>query len=144
MAWKSNPWCNRKRWSSLAITATGMCLEIWSRGTQWCRIFNSPCCTHRITINGVMYTGKKRYSTTARMVETKKNTMILRKKRPIMLIIQTKRGTSNSTPPQCFIIILVEFTVVSLLYHFRTCVQIHFYTAVLLTSSLGFVGSYRL
>ena len=78
------------------------------------------------------------------MVEVKNNTMILRRKRPIMLIIQTKRGTINKHPLTILLKISVKFTVVCLLYHFRTGIQKHFHAAVQLASSLGFVGSYGL
>ena len=75
MASKSNPWCNKNRWSSLAITATGKWGEILSNETQWwcmVRLFPSANCSpQRINIRGVKNTGTKRKTTTARMVELK-------------------------------------------------------------------------
>ena len=92
MAAKSNPWCNKKRWSSLPITATGRCGEIFSIETQWwCMVRllpSSSCSPQRMNINGVKNTGTKRNTTTERMVEPKNRAAVHRKTLNIFFFIR--------------------------------------------------------
>ena len=80
MASKSKPWCMRNRWSSLAITATGISGLISSSVTHlWCILGISPsliCCAARMNISGVNHTGITFRATTASRVEAKNATTI--------------------------------------------------------------------
>lgn len=86
---KSKPLCSANRLSSDAMTAIGRCLEILSLLTQWCLHFSSSplviCCTLRITISGVMYTGTNRSNSTASIDDAKKKMMRFRKNLRIRL-----------------------------------------------------------